>query len=184
MLYYVSNVLRKLNAELRNKMKLIEKNIDDLIPAVYNPRIISDKEFKNLKDSMEKFGLVEPIIINKNNVIIGGHQRMKAAKMIGLKKVLCVITDLNKKDEKKLNLALNKIQGDWDYDKLNKILFLFGEDLKYTGFNLNEIKGGLEIQKAFFPFNFYVKNKKDYQMLDSYFKKDGVTKLKMLVELG
>lgn len=124
--------------------------IDDIKPASYNPRKIDTKNFKKLSDSIEKFGLVDPIIINlKNHNIIGGHQRFDylyyekkdtELHLIELGDIGWVFsdTDLSIKDEnheKALNLALNRISGEWKYDKLNNILDELAE------VNLDEITG-------------------------------------------
>ena len=165
-------------------MELIKKEIKDLNYAEYNPRVISKEDLKKLGESIEKYGFVEPVIINKNNTIIGGHQRVNAAKVVGLKEVPCVITDLSKENEKKLNLALNKIQGEWDYEKLDKVLTSL-TNLNYTGFEIKDLKKSLEPPKIYLPLSFYVEHK-DYQTLNLYFKnfKDRVAKLKELVALG
>ena len=73
------------------KQNIVNKDINDLIFAEYNPRQLSKDQFKYLKDSIHRFGLVDPIIINKNkdrkNIIIGGHQRTKVAKAMGIKEI-------------------------------------------------------------------------------------------------
>ncbi len=103
-------------------MKIIEKNIRDLRQADYNPRQLTEKQHKELVDSLEKFGFVDPILINKNksrkNVIIGGHQRVKVATMLGIEKVPCIELDLSLEEEKELNVRLNKNTGEWDWDML------------------------------------------------------------------
>lgn len=124
--------------------------IDDIKPASYNPRKIDTKNFKKLSDSIEKFGLVDPIIINlKNHNIIGGHQRFDylyyekkdtELHLIELGDIGWVFsdTDLSIEDEnheKALNLALNRISGEWKYDELNNILDELAE------VNLDEITG-------------------------------------------
>lgn len=103
-------------------MKIIEKNIRDLKQADYNPRQLTEKQHKELTDSLEKFGFVDPVLVNKNktrkNIIIGGHQRVKVATMLGIEKVPCVELDLNEEQEKELNVRLNKNTGEWDWDML------------------------------------------------------------------
>ena len=104
--------------------KIIQKQIDDLIFAEYNPRQLSDDQYKHLKESIDRFGVVDPIIINKNkdrkNTIIGGHQRVKVARTMGIKEVPCVEIDLDYDKERELNVRLNKNTGDWDFDILNE----------------------------------------------------------------
>ena len=99
----------------------IEKiEISKLKPARYNPRQISTKQYNDLKKSIERFGLVDPIIINKNeNVVIGGHQRLKIIKSLGEKTIGCVVLDLTKEQERELNIRLNKNTGEFDFDILS-----------------------------------------------------------------
>ena len=131
-------------------LKIKKIKIDDIKPASYNPRKISDKDFKKLSKSIEKFGLVDPIIINlKNHNIIGGHQRfdylyyekkdyeLNLIELGDIGWVFCD-TDLEIKDdnhEKALNLALNRISGEWNYDELNNLLEELAE------FNLDDLTG-------------------------------------------
>ena len=90
-------------------MKIESKLIKDLKPATYNPRQISTKQFKDLKESIKKFGLVDPIIINQNgNVVVGGHQRLKICKELKHIEIDCVVLDLSKEEERELNIRLNK----------------------------------------------------------------------------
>lgn len=122
-------------------MQTIQKKISELNPAEYNPRHISEVEFAKLKRSLMEFGLVEPIVINKDNQIIGGHQRVKAAEAIGWTEVDCIVVDLEPHKAQLLNLALNRIQGEWDYNKLYDILVkLEGDDIKLAGFDVDEVK--------------------------------------------
>ncbi len=119
--------------------------IQKLNPANYNPRVDlqpGDKEYQKIKRSIEKFGCVEPIVVNKDMTIIGGHQRLKVLKDLGYKEIECVIVDLDKNQEKALNIALNKITGLWDEDKLEELLLELKNnefDLIDTGFDEEEI---------------------------------------------
>ena len=97
-------------------------NVVDLHPAAYNPRKISDWEMRKLMRSIEGFGFVEPVVVNKDMTIIGGHQRVEAAKNLGMEQVPCVLVDLPKNKEKALNLALNRIGGEWDEAMLKVLL--------------------------------------------------------------
>lgn len=118
-------------------MEIIIKKISELIPATYNPREITDEEFEKLKNSLKEFGFVEPIIINKKGTIIGGHMRVKAAEAIGIKEVPCTVVTLSDRKEKLLNLALNRISGRWDTDKLSNLiteLTAGGTDVGLSGF--------------------------------------------------
>src|SRR5712672_896833 len=101
--------------------------------ADYNPRRMSEGEMNSLKKSIQRFGFVDPVIVNRrqgkgwkasdrSEVIVGGHQRVRAARELGLKTVPVVYVDLQPDDEKLLNLALNKISGEFDLQKLAAIL--------------------------------------------------------------
>jgi DNA modification methylase len=100
-------------------MIIEKKKISELIPAPYNPRQSTAKQEKHLKESLEKFGLVEPIIFNKQTgYIVGGHFRVRELKKLGINEIECVIVDLNEADEKELNIRLNANTGSWDWDTL------------------------------------------------------------------
>lgn len=116
--------------------------------AIYNPRKDlqpSDAEYIKLKNSIEHFGYVDPIIVNKrNNVVVGGHQRLKVLRDLGYEEIEVVYVDLNDTDEKALNIALNKISGDWDAEKLEDLIREIkldtDFDLELTGFSLDEVE--------------------------------------------
>jgi ParB-like chromosome segregation protein Spo0J len=99
-------------------MKIESKLIKDLKPATYNPRQISTKDYNSLKESIKKFGLVDPIIVNKDNTVIGGHQRLKICKELKHIEIDCVVLDLSKEEERELNIRLNKNTGTFDIDIL------------------------------------------------------------------
>ena len=99
-------------------MKVEKIEISKLKPATYNPRQITKKQYSDLKDSIEKFKLVDPIIVNQDMTVIGGHQRLKVCKELKYKDVDCVVLDLNKEQERELNIRLNKSGGEWDMDIL------------------------------------------------------------------
>ena len=126
-------------------MDIQKINIQKLKPAKYNPRIDlqpGDKEYQKIKKSIETFGYVEPIIVNKDMTVIGGHQRLKVLKELGYSEVECVVVNLNKNQEKALNIALNKIGGEWDTEKLEELLLELKNsdfDLNVTGFDEDEI---------------------------------------------
>lgn len=127
-------------------MQMKKYSVDELIPALYNPRkklTSDDKEYQKIKKSIQEFGYVEPIIINKDKTIIGGHQRLTVLKDLGYKEVEVIEIDIDKTKEKALNIALNKITGEWDIDKLNDLLIDLDEEkfnLEITGFDLEELK--------------------------------------------
>ena len=124
-------------------MKIENRLIADLKPAEYNPRQISTKQYNDLKESIKKFSLVDPIIINKDNTVIGGHQRLKICKELKYIDIDCVVLDLSKEDERELNIRLNKSGGEWDFDILANQFDI--EELKDWGFK--EIELGLNIDK-------------------------------------
>jgi len=124
-------------------MKVEKIKINKLKPATYNPRQISTKQYNDLKDSVVKFGLVDPIILNKDFTVIGGHQRLKVCKELKYKDIDCVILDLTKQEERELNIRLNKSGGEFDMDILANEFEI--EELKDWGFK--EIELGLNIDK-------------------------------------
>ena len=118
-----------------------ELSVGDINFSPYNPRTISDDAFNKLKASLTAFGLVEPLVVNKVNMnVVGGNQRLKALKELGVKKVSAVVVSLAEDKEKALNVALNKIGGDWDFEKLKGLMSGLGDlDRQLTGFNAPEI---------------------------------------------
>ncbi len=118
--------------------------ITALKPAEYNPRSISERELTKLTESIRAFGFVDPIIVNTDGTVIGGHQRIKAAERLGMAEVPCIRVDIPKDREKALNLALNRISGEWDMDMLAKLLDeLDAESRRLSGFDENEITEAL-----------------------------------------
>ena len=117
-------------------MEIREIRLSELHPASYNPRKKlkkGDKEYEKIKQSLLKFGYVDPIIVNKDLSVIGGHQRLTVLKDLDFETAKCVIVDLSKEDEKALNIALNKITGQWDDQLLADLLL----DLQESDFNLD-----------------------------------------------
>ena len=99
-------------------MKIVNIKIEKLIPAEGNPRKATEKQFKDLKESIKKFGIVDPIIVNKRTQrIVGGHFRVEVAKKLGITELPCVYVDLTNEAEKELNIRLNQNTGEWDWDK-------------------------------------------------------------------
>lgn len=121
-------------------MNIVKIKIENLKPAEYNPRIDlkpENIEYQKIKRSLIEFGYVAPIIVNADMTVISGHQRLKVLKELGYTEIDCNIVDLDKKKEKALNIALNKISGDWDNDKLEELLLELKDenyDLDITGF--------------------------------------------------
>jgi len=127
-------------------MIIEKKHTADLLPADYNPRKDlkpGDAEYEKLKRSIEQFGYVEPVIWNKSTGrVVGGHQRLKVLIDLGFSEVDCVVVELSEEKEKALNVALNKISGDWDKDKLALLISdLQGADfdVSLTGFDPAEL---------------------------------------------
>jgi len=157
-------------------MKLTKISIDKIKPAPYNPRIdIKDNPdfYEKLKNSIEKFGYVEPIIYNKRTGhIVGGNQRYQILKDKGIKEIEVVEIDLPEEDEKALNIALNKISGDWDFPKLNELILDLEEqdyDIELTGFDEKEIDKLFEdIKEEYNPQYDFSKDIKDWKILNLY----------------
>lgn len=126
-------------------MNIQKIKIEKLKPAEYNPRKDlkpEDEEYQKIKKSITEFGYVAPLIVNSNMTVIGGHQRLKVLKELGYTEVECVIVDLDQEKEKALNIALNKISGDWDNDKLEELLAELKQtdiDMDITGFSFDEV---------------------------------------------
>jgi hypothetical protein len=110
--------------DTRNKTKVetVYVSTASLNPAVYNPRKWGSEEKKKLTESIKRFGMVDPLIVNghpdRRNVVIGGHFRLEIAKELGLTEVPVVFLPLTEEREKELNIRLNKNQGEFDYEKL------------------------------------------------------------------
>ncbi|MBQ9664826.1 MAG: DNA modification methylase [Oscillospiraceae bacterium] len=119
--------------------------ISVLKPAEYNPRKKlkpGDKEYEKIKNSIEEFGFADPLVVNADMTIIGGHQRLNVAIELGYTEVPCAVVDVDKTREKALNIALNKITGEWDEQMLADLLTDLKEadyDLDYTGFDAPEV---------------------------------------------
>jgi len=97
--------------------------VQRLRAAPYNPRRISVGELDKLKRSIQEFGFIEPVVVRRaDNTIVGGHQRLEAAKALGIEAVPVVYMDLSEDQAKALNLALNRIHGEWDLPKLGELL--------------------------------------------------------------
>ena len=121
--------------------KIIHREINSLIFAEYNPRQLTKDQYQNLKDSISRFGLVDPIIVNSNkerkNIIVGGHQRVKVAKDMDIEFVPVIEVDLSYDKERELNVRLNKNTGEWDMDVLANMFDM--DELIDWGFNEKEL---------------------------------------------
>ena len=126
-------------------MEFKKLKINTLIPASYNPRKKlkpGDAEYEKIKNSITEFGYVDPIIVNSDMTIIGGHQRWSVLKALGYDEVDCVVIEIDKTKEKALNIALNKVTGEWNKELLAdliKDLQSLDYDVSMTGFEPPEI---------------------------------------------
>lgn len=129
-----------------HKLRRERRPLSSLHPADYNPRkklTPSDPEYKNIERSLKEFGYVDPIIINQDGTIIGGHQRCTVLQDLGETEADVIVLDLSKDDEKALNIALNKIGGEWDMQKLRDALgdlTLSKLDVNTTGYSDDELQ--------------------------------------------
>ncbi|MDY5273967.1 MAG: site-specific DNA-methyltransferase [Arcanobacterium sp.] len=127
--------------------------ISTILPADYNPRKDlqpGDSEYEKLKTSIEKFGYVELVVVNKRNnyTAVSGHQRLKVLADLGIKEIECVMVDLDENQEKALNIAMNKINGEWDEPKLALLITELQAadfDVNLTGFDTDEIEALLSL---------------------------------------
>lgn len=134
-------------------MKIEKRSVESLLPlrASYNPRKelkSGDSEYEKLKKSINEFGYVEPIILNtQTNTIVGGHQRLTVLQDLGYKEIDVVLIDIDETKEKALNVALNKISGSWDEDKLSLLLKELMDtdlDITLTGFDESDLSSLVE----------------------------------------
>lgn len=107
-------------------MEFVRKKIDELVPADYNPRKDlqeADKEYQDIKRGIQTYGLVIPLIMNKRTGnLVNGHQRLKVLKALGWTEVDVSVVDMDDKKEKALNLALSRIDGDFDNKALTNVM--------------------------------------------------------------
>lgn len=129
-------------------MDIVQVDIKQLNPAEYNPRKLNEEQFNNIKLSLQRYGFVNPIVVNSNpsrhNIVVGGHQRLKVAHELSYTEVPVVYVDLSQQQEKELNIRLNKNTGDWDLESLSE--FFTKTELQDWGFDNEELsvlfKGG------------------------------------------
>lgn len=125
-------------------MKTAVMKLKDIHPAAYNPRVTlkpGDKDYEALKNSLERFGVAEPLIVNETTGnLVAGHQRLNVLKASGATEVEVVLVEMDEDKEKLLNIALNKIDGEWDYKKLEAMFEeIEADDIKFTGFSQEEL---------------------------------------------
>jgi len=134
---------RRRNA-MSEELRIVQVSISDLKPAVYNPRKWSEDKIRQLTESIQRFGLVDPILVNgvkgRKNIVIGGHFRLKIAKDLGYTEVPVVYIDIaDEAKEKELNLRLNKNLGDWDFDLLKEFDQNLLADIGFDSMELDSI---------------------------------------------
>lgn len=125
-------------------MKTAIMKLKDIRPAAYNPRVTlkpGDAEYQALKNSLERFGVAEPLIVNETTGnLVSGHQRLNVLKASGAQEVEVVLVEMDGEQEKLLNIAMNKIDGEWDYKKLEALFDeISADDIKFTGFTPEEL---------------------------------------------
>jgi len=124
--------------------KLERKSIKDLLKFQKNPRSLSKEQFQHLKKSIESFGLIDKPIVNTDNTIIGGHQRIKVLKGKGITEIECWVPDhqLSTQEIQELNIRLNKNSGEWDWDILANEFEI--PELLDWGFSPDELVGATQ----------------------------------------
>lgn len=134
-------------------MKIEKMKVAELRGASYNPRedlLPGDPRFEKLRRSIEEFGFVEPLVWNKRTGnLVGGHQRLQVLKSQKIEEVDVVVVDMADAQEKALNIALNKISGDWDLPKLRECLVSLDDgatDVTLTGFDRKEFEKMIDVE--------------------------------------
>jgi ParB-like chromosome segregation protein Spo0J len=179
-------------------MQIEKKKIRELKLAVYNPRMIYQEDKEKLRNSLKKFGYVEPIIWNKRTGnIVGGNQRFTILMetMNPDDEIEVVVVDMELIKEKALNIALNKISGDWDEKKLGELLGEIDDELiEFTGFDQNQVDNLLsETESAIDDLEYEGESgeqtgiryclvlkfatEEDKNMVKDYFKREGTVEL-------
>jgi ParB-like chromosome segregation protein Spo0J len=139
--------MRKGNGAARKKrvagLRIERIPLDALRPSPYNPRKMSPAELRKLEQSMDEFGLVEPVVWNrKTGNVVGGHQRLKVLRRNQIRETDVVVVNVSAEKEKALNIALNRITGSWDQGQLATLLDeMKGEPdiLRLTGMDGKEV---------------------------------------------
>lgn len=130
----------------KNNITVHQVAIKDLKPATYNPRKHSEEQLNQLKESIKRFGLIDPVIVNsapkRHMIVIGGHMRLIAARQLGYKEMPCVFVNIpDIEREKELNLRLNRNIGEWDLDLLAKFDESLLTDIGFTSEELDDAFG-------------------------------------------
>ena len=139
--------MQKLKTEGSNvKLNIVYVPIKELKPSEYNPRKISKESMEQLKESIKRFQMVDPIIVNaapnRRNIVIGGHMRLRGAKELGFKEIPVVYVKIpDIKQEQELNLRLNRNTGEWDFSLLANFSEEFLGGIGFTSEDMDEIFG-------------------------------------------
>jgi len=137
---YIAQFRKESRGDIMNKLKIVYKRVDEIIPYVNNPRKISQNAIDNVASSIKNFGFKVPIIIDKDNEIVAGHTRILAAKKLGMEEVPCIVADdLTDTQVKAFRIADNKTAefSEWDFDLLEVELEGLGDE--FTGFDIDEL---------------------------------------------
>lgn len=124
-------------------MNIEQAPIHELTPDPGNPRLMRKHEAEALKRSLKEYGAVEPAVVNADGTIVGGHMRVAAAQELGWSTFPVIRVDLPADKAKLLNLALNRIHGEWDEDKLGELIYGLadeGAELALSGFEPEELE--------------------------------------------
>lgn len=169
-------------------MRVEKRKVSELKEYPGNPRWITPTQMNHLRESIQEFGLVVPLVINTKNEVIGGNQRLKVLKELGVEEVECIVVDLPKAEEKKLNLALNRIHGEWKVDALlNFVADLEIQDLAMAGFEKVELEVFRKMREDFEDFEklsydfklitvivAYTKNEEEFEELVDFLDREGI----------
>lgn len=157
-------------------MQIVEKRLDEIRPYERNPRR-NDAAVEYVAESIKQFGWRQPIVIDRDGVIIVGHTRLKAAQKLGLEKVPCLIADdLTPEQVKAYRIADNKTgeMADWDFDALEIELDSIDLDMSAFGFEIEDHENYVEsffdrgVEKAYKPPAFEIKvSCADQQQVDA-----------------
>ncbi len=124
-------------------MEILKMKISEMNRAAYNPRVelkAGDEEYETIRRSIESFGLVQPIVLNRRtNTVVSGHQRLTVLEDMGAETAEVSIVDLDEIQEKQLNIAMNKVTGDWDDRKLAEVLAELEDEASEVGFSDAEV---------------------------------------------
>ncbi len=130
-------------ATISGKLQIRQLKISELKPSEYNPRKWSDEQMQKLCESIEKYGVVDPLIVNayspRQNVVIGGNMRLQAMQNLGFNEVPIVYISLDEAKERDLNVRLNHTGGDWDYDLLKEFDESLLADIGFDSEEIDEI---------------------------------------------